>query len=137
MAHGQSTRKEIVHALVLIAASGDQVVGLVPGVDGRSEKRSGQVCLRTGNYFLVSSALQLRRRPRSGLYAVSRINHRVFPGIDRTDRQRLKSIADAVSNILCPVTIAGSGGFRHQNADEARRDGRIRKLQMDISSAAA
>src|SRR5215475_3437777 len=43
MAHGQSTGKEIVHAVVLIVAAGDQVVSLVPGIDGRSEKRPGRV----------------------------------------------------------------------------------------------
>src|ERR1700683_1036515 len=107
MAHGQSTGKEIVHAVVLIAASGDQVVSLVPGIDGRTEKRSGQVRRRTGDHFLVSSALQAWRRPRSGFYAVSRISNRVVPrGLDCTDGQRLKGVADAVSNILRPMSVA-------------------------------
>src|SRR6516225_7506590 len=70
MAHGQSTSKEIVHAVVLIVTAGNQIVSLVPGIEGRSEKRSGQVRRRAGDHFLVSSALLGRRRPRSGLYAV-------------------------------------------------------------------
>src|SRR5579863_4041972 len=85
MAHGQSAGEEIVHSVVLIAASGDQVVGLVPGIDGRGKKRSGQVCLGTGDHFLVSGALENWRRTRSGLFAVRRINYRVFArSVDRT-----------------------------------------------------
>src|SRR5580698_750028 len=75
MSHSQSTGKEIVHAVVLIAASGDQVVSLMPGIDGRSEKGSSHVRRRTGDHFLISSALQVWRRPRSRLYAISRINN--------------------------------------------------------------
>src|ERR1700691_4691342 len=91
MAHGQSTGKEIVHAVVLIAAAGDQVVSLVPGIDGRSEKPSGEVRTRTGDHFLVPSTLKAWRGSRSGFYAVSRINNRVVPrGIDRTGGQRLQ-----------------------------------------------
>src|SRR4029077_14945255 len=109
MAHGQSTGKEIVHAVVLIAASGDQVSHLVPGIDGRSEKRSGQIRLRTGDDFLVSSALQVRRRPRSWLYSIGRINNRVFTGsINRAGRQCLEGITDTVANVLCPMCIASS-----------------------------
>src|SRR5580704_14740618 len=85
MPHGQSARKEIVHAVVLIVASGDQVASLVPGIDGRTEKGSSQIRRRTGDRFLISSALQVWRRPRSGLYAVSRVNNCIVSrAIDRT-----------------------------------------------------
>ena len=79
MAHGQSAGEEIVHSVVLIAASGDQVVGLVPGIDGRGKKRSGQVCLGTGDHFLVSGALENWRRTRSGFFAVGRIRQPPTP----------------------------------------------------------
>ena len=96
------------------------------------------VCRRTGEPLPgLQHPRGVAAAPRSGFYAVSRINNRVVPrGIDRTGGQRLQRVADAVANILRPVRVGGSGGLRHQNADESRRDGLIRKLQMDIPAAA-
>src|ERR1035438_2833028 len=95
MPHGQSTGKEIVHAVVLILAAGDQVVGLVPGIDGRSDEGSGRVRCRTGERSSPSTAATPAAawHRRSGFHTVGRINNRVLPrGIDRTGGQRLQSV---------------------------------------------
>ena len=121
--------KKLSMPLYSIVAAGDQIVGLVPGIDRRSEKRPSRVFRRTGDQLPAlqrpadRSAAQVRALCRSAGYTIE-----YFPcSVDRPGRQRLQGVADAVSNILRPVSVAGSGGFRHQHADEARRDRLIAK----------
>ena len=63
-------------------------------------------------------ALASRRGPRFG--TVCRVDNRVgSSGIHPPNGERLERVTDAVPNVPGTMRVAGSGGFRHQDAHEA------------------
>src|SRR6516225_3411825 len=57
--HGQPTGKEIVYAVVLVVAAGDQITGFVPGVDRRSAEGPSGIFRRPGKSSARSRAVAL------------------------------------------------------------------------------